>query len=281
MMISKSDKRYTGIKLDKSLGQHILQDKKYLAKLIENSEFDKVDVILEVGSGPGNLTDLLLAQEKPVLSVELDRRFAEKLASAYRENRYFRLLECDILSKGRINPTVAKELASYERWALVSNLPYNVAGNVIVESLYFSPASIFICATVQKEVGLRLSAKPGTKSYGPLSVIVQAVSDVKLIATVPPGAFVPPPKVYSAIVKIEYNEQLASRVGHPESFRNFVHQLFRHRRKTLRSGWIKYLPSDIREKAQNICEKLGIDVSLRAEALSVEQIVRLADEMQS
>ncbi len=281
MIMRKNDKRYQGIKLAKSLGQHILADKQYLAKIIENCDFGDIEVILEVGPGPGNLTDLLLEQSKPVLAVELDKRFAEILSSAYSNNPNFKLFAGNILHKGHLNPEIMRELSRYKHWALISNLPYNVAGNVIVESLYCKPAVRFICATVQKEVALRLSSKPANKSYGPLSVIAQAVSSVRVIATIPPGAFVPPPKVQSSIVKIDYDEKLSENISDSKFFREFVHRLFRHRRKTLRAGWIKYLPEDIQQNAESICNELSIDMSLRAETLSVNQIIELAEKLKS
>ncbi len=275
----KNNKRYRGIKLTKSLGQHILADKRYLSKIIANCDFDDIDIILEVGPGPGNLTDLLLEQNKPIIAVELDKRFADKLTGVYRDNPRLKLFECDILLKGRLNPLIVDELKKFERWALISNLPYNVAGTVIIESLYCEVPAVFICATVQREVAQRLSAKPAGKIFGPLSVLVQAVSNVKIISTIPPGAFVPPPKVDSAIIKINYVAQLAGRIADAEFFSDFVHRLFRHRRKTLRSGWIKYFPEDIQQDIVNICDELEIDLSVRPEVLTVEQIILLADKL--
>jgi len=272
----RNNKRYRGIKLTKSLGQHILSDKRYLSKIIENCDFDRIDAVLEVGSGPGNLTDLLLEQDKTVIAVELDKRFADKLTYVYRDNPRLKLFECDILSKGKLNPLIVDELRKFSRWALVSNLPYNVAGTVIIESLYCDWPADFICATVQKEVAQRLSAEPASKTYSPLSVMAQAVSKVEIVSVIPPGAFVPHPKVYSAIVKINYVAQLADRLTDMDFFSDFVHRLFRHRRKTLRSGWIKYLPENVQQRTIDICDELGIVLSQRPETLSVEQIISLS-----
>ncbi len=132
---------------------------------------------------------------------------------------------------------------------------------------------------IQKEVAARMAAKPGSKDYGVLSVLVQALSSVKIISYVPPGAFLPPPKVHSAIVKIAYNPEKETEIQSKTCFRELVSRLFRHRRKTLRGGWIRMLPEDQQVPAGQILNKLKIDPTRRPETLTVSDFVNLANQV--
>lgn len=270
-----------GIRLSKSLGQHILASHAYLQKIVDNCDFDAVDLILEVGPGTGNLTELLVSEGKKVLAVEIDSRFAGNLKEKFSNFNNFQLYNCDILTRGKLNSAITSELVKSGslRWGLVSNLPYNVASTVIVESLYFEVPPSFLCVTVQKEVAQRITSSNGVKSYGPLSVLCQAVADVKFIATIPPGAFVPPPKVYSGIIRVSFNPVRASKISDYDYFRKFVTRIFRHRRKTLRSGWIKKLPEVQKVLMMDELAKLGIDSGSRPESLDAHQCVVLAKKL--
>ena len=270
-----------GIRLSKSMGQHILASHAYLRKIIDCCDFDAVDLILEVGPGPGNLTQLLVDEGKSVLAVELDSRFIASLEKKFAGIDHFQLYNCDILTRGRISSQITSELdkVPHLRWALVSNLPYNVASTVMVESLYCKCPPAFMCVTIQKEVAQRVTGTHGLKTYGPLSVLCQAVASAKFIATIPPGAFVPPPRVHSGIVKLSFDPLLASKIADYDFFRKFVTRIFRHRRKTIRSGWIKKLPEPRQIVMTSELEKLGIDSESRPESLEPNHCVALANKL--
>ncbi len=263
------------VKLTKRLGQHLLVDPGYLHKIINNSDLQEVDLTLEVGPGTGNLTELLIPAAKKVLAVELDRRFCQILRDRFPPP--FQLFEGDIMAAGGLNPAVVKLLP--EKWALVANLPYNVASPVIIEALYLPNPPKFLCVTIQKEVAQRIAAHPDTKAYGVLSVLVQAANRAKIIATIPPGAFLPPPKVHSAIVKITRDPHQAEQIKSPGHFRQLVSRVFRHRRKTLRAGWVKLLPRDQQEKAAAALAELNIDPARRPETLTVPDFIALANAL--
>ncbi|MFA5866261.1 MAG: 16S rRNA (adenine(1518)-N(6)/adenine(1519)-N(6))-dimethyltransferase RsmA [Phycisphaerae bacterium] len=263
------------VKLTKRLGQHLLVDKGYLRKVIENSELDTVDQVLEVGPGTGNLTELLVEKTPNLIAVELDRRFCQLLTSEFRGK--IQLVEDDILVKGSFNPLVAGMLR--KKWALVANLPYNVASVVMVDALYLDNPPQFMCVTIQKEVAQRMASKPNCKSYGVLSALVQALSEVKIISYVPPGAFLPPPRVHSAIVKITWRPELAGRIKSREDFRVLVSRLFRHRRKTLRGGWVRMLEEGQQKQADKALGELGIDSGRRPETLCVSEFIELSNKI--
>jgi 16S rRNA (adenine1518-N6/adenine1519-N6)-dimethyltransferase len=262
------------VKLTKHLGQHLLVDPGYLRKVIDNSELQDVDLVLEVGPGTGNLTELLIPAAKKVLAVELDRRFCELLRNKFATP--FELFEGDILAAGDLNPGVLEKLP--EKWALVANLPYNVASPIMVEALYLPNPPKFMCVTIQKEVAQRMVAGPGTRTYGVLSVLIQALAEVKIVSHIPPGAFLPPPKVHSSIVKIVYAPEKAKTVADPAHFRKIASRIFQHRRKNLRGGWIKPLPADQQEKAAKALASLNIDPTRRPETLTVTDFVTLANQ---
>jgi 16S rRNA (adenine1518-N6/adenine1519-N6)-dimethyltransferase len=261
------------VRLTKRLGQHLLVDPTYLRKVAESADLSSVDLVLEIGPGTGNLTEFLVRSARKVLAVELDRRLYPALKSRFAD--HFQLFEGDILDRGRFNPAVADLLP--ENWALVANLPYNVASPVMIEALFLPNSPKFLCVTIQKEVARRLAAEPGGKTYGALSVLVQALADVKIVAYVPPGAFLPPPKVESAVVKMTWNPQRAGTIKDLGFFRDLVSRLFQHRRKTVRSGWLKMLPQDRQPQATRALANLHIDPIRRPETLTIDEFIALAN----
>jgi 16S rRNA (adenine1518-N6/adenine1519-N6)-dimethyltransferase len=267
------------IRLTRRLGQHLLVDQHYLQTVIDHSDFAAVDLVLEVGPGPGNLTERLIERANRVISVELDQRFCEILRQKFYDRETFTLMEKSILAGGKLDPEVVASVCEAERWGLSANLPYNVGSIVMVESLYLSCPPAYMCVMIQKEVARRLAGEPGSKDYGVLSVLAQALAEVKIVTSVPPGAFLPPPKVHSAIVQFIYRPELAARVASKGYFRQAVSRLFRHRRKTLRGGWVKMLEKDQQGLVESILTDLEIDMSRRAETLSVGEFVALANRL--
>jgi 16S rRNA (adenine1518-N6/adenine1519-N6)-dimethyltransferase len=285
--VTQSDKDQTlgkilsnhSIRLTRRLGQHLLVNAHYLQTVIDNSDIDSVDLVLEVGPGPGNLTELLVAKAKRVLSVELDKRFCELLRRKFHDCGTFELHECDILTSGSLNPVISDQLRQAGRWGLSANLPYNVASVLIIESLFWDTPPVYICVMIQKEVAQRIASPADSKHYGVLSVLIQAWAEVKIVASVPPGAFLPPPKVHSAIIQIVYKPKLAARIVQPAFFRQFVSRLFRHRRKTLRGGWVKMQPVEAQSLIEKALTEMNIDSTRRPETLTVEEFIALSNRL--
>ncbi len=267
------------IRLTRRLGQHLLVNDHYLQTVIENSDLSEVNLVLEIGPGPGNLTKLLLDKCNKLVSVELDSRFCEYLRLNLHDRANFHLIEKDIIKSGTLDNEVINIVREAGSWGLSANLPYKVASIILVESLYMDVPPKYICVMIQKEVAQRLAGKVGSDHYGVLSVLAQAVAEVKIVTVVPPGAFLPPPKVQSAIVKLTYKKDLADRIASKDFFRGMVSRLFRHRRKTLRGGWVKMLPEDQQDTAEQILAELHIDPVRRAETLSVDEFILLANRL--
>lgn len=189
-----------GLRPKRSLGQNFLHDQNQLRKLIDAADLDRGDVVLEVGPGTGTLTEALLESEAEVIACELDDNLADLVADRFAGR--IALIRGDCLDKRRtLNAAIVDTIAA-RRFRLVANLPYNVASPLLATLLINHPNCAGQFVTIQKEVADRLLAKPGSKDYGPLGIIIQALAEVRRIGTVPPSCFWPQPKVTSAMVSL-------------------------------------------------------------------------------
>lgn len=256
-----------------------------MEKLVASAELDGDDLVLEVGTGTGGLTGYLLEHAGLVISVEIDRRL---VASAHRmlgRNERLMLLTSDILrSKHELSPTVTEALLSswqsgkFARFKLVANLPYSVATPVVAEFLRFEPLlPERMCFTVQREVATRISARPGSRDYGWLSVLVQSLASVQCMADMSASCFYPRPKVDSTIMRLFPNPNRPKPVR-MDHFAQLVQYLFQHRRKMLAGNLRKFRElTDADWSVECILEETGIDGKLRPEKLSVESFWMLSD----
>jgi 16S rRNA (adenine1518-N6/adenine1519-N6)-dimethyltransferase len=272
-----------GIHPKNKLGQNFLIDLNLLTVIVRAAELTRDDVVLEVGSGTGGLTNRLAEDAGAVLGIEIDRDFLALAHDAVAGRSNVTLLGVDILkNKNELNPGVMAKLAeiraqwSGSRLKLVANLPYAVATPVIANLLLSEFAFERMVVMVQLEIAERLQASPGTKDYGALAVLVQSLADVETIRRVPPSVFWPRPQVASAIVRIRPSAAKRQRVGEVQRFRNFLRDLYTHRRKNLR-GALAALPSGRRDKAEvdRKLAELGLEPTVRAEELNIEQHLRL------
>ena len=274
-----------GIRPRKSLGQHFLVDTNLINCLIQAAPIDPKTMILEVGCGVGNLTEPLLERAAAVLAVEIDRNLANIAKANLSKYNNLHLLVVDIITKGAINKTVQEHIElltvpAGRTWAMVANLPYNIASPLIINLAYMTrnrPA--YLCFTVQKEVADRLAAAPPGKIYGALSVLIQAMGQVDVLRRLGPAVFYPRPKVNSAMVRVDLISAEKSRVYDPAKLRRIVSAVFLHRRKTIRSGWIKPLAADRGAAALAACKSADIDISHRPGQIAVRQYIALANAL--
>jgi len=273
-----------GIRPKNKLGQNFLIDLNLLDLLLRAAELTAEDLALEVGSGTGSLTARLAEQAGAVVSVELDPHFAQMVKEAVAGRDNVTLLHADILrNKNELNPGVLETLretqarAGTTRLKLVANLPYAVATPVISNLLLSDVAVERMVVTVQWEIAERLTAAPNTKEYSALAVLVQSVADVRLIRRLPPAVFWPRPQVDSAIVLIRPNAAKRAHVGDVVRFRSFLRDLYAHRRKNLRGALVALANADFtKEEVDRKLAELGIEGTLRAETLDLEQHLRLS-----
>lgn len=232
------------------LGQHFLSDPKILGRIVDALDPVAGETVLEIGPGRGSLTEVLLARELNVVAIEKDRELAAAL-----DRPGLQVLVGDAL---RLDwPRVAK---------VVGNIPYYITSPLIDKALA-PPLPERIVFLVQAEVADRLAAGPGTKTYGALTVGVQAVCRVEKLFEVAAGSFRPPPKVRSAVVRLTPLEQPLVRPDEVAPFRSFVTACFSQRRKQLKNA--------VPGMSASALERLGIDPTLRPERLSPEAFVRL------
>jgi len=272
-----------GIEPKNKLGQNFLIDLNLLDLIIRTAELTRDDLVLEVGSGTGTLTGRLADAAGAVVSVEIDPAFHVLTRELLSGRANVRLLQGDVLkSKNEINPEVIAALDAaadefhLKRRKLVANLPYVIATPLIGNALIANLEVASMVVMVQWEIAERLTAAVGSHEYSSLAILVQSVADVEIIRRLPPAVFWPRPKVDSAIVKIVPNQAKRAKVGDVQKFRIFLRDLYSHRRKNLRgalSGW----PSGRREKPEvdRKLAELGLDGSIRAEELDIEQHLRL------
>lgn len=271
----------------RSLGQHFLFDPSLLRQVVEVAELDSQDFVLEVGTGPGTLTHLMLDCAKGVVGVEIDQQLAAFLAEVLGEHEGFQLICGDVLASkhkldDRVVDALKKGCAAGGRVKCVSNFPYAVATPVIVALLAeharaqgFTLTSVV--GVVQRELADRLTAKPGTKDYGPASVLVQTLGDVERVRDIAAGAFRPPPKVGSSLIRVRVHEVVPPLVGGErwQVFDGLVSKLFRFRRKTVRKAMVLACPDDL-EVMLEVLRAHGVDPSARVEAIAPDLFVRLA-----
>jgi len=232
------------------LGQHFLSDPRILGRIVDALDPVPGETVLEIGPGKGSLTAALLARGLNVVAIEKDRVLAAGLVRAN-----LQVLQGDAL---RLEwPRVPK---------IVGNIPYYITSPLIDKALT-PPLPERVVFLVQAEVADRLSASPGTKTYGALSIGVQAVCRVEKLFTVAPGSFKPPPKVRSAVVRLTPLAQPLVRPEEITPFRVFVTACFSQRRKQLKNA--------VPGVSANQLEELGIDPTLRPERLTPEAFVRL------
>jgi 16S rRNA (adenine1518-N6/adenine1519-N6)-dimethyltransferase len=264
------------------LGQNFLVDLNLLDFIARAAELTADDCVLEVGTGTGSLTSRLADRAGAVVTVEIDTALqpVSEQMCAGRRNVTFVRGDC-LAKKSELNPdmlaTWARVAKGYKHRKLVANLPYAIAtplvSNLLVTDI---PIACFVIM-VQWEIGERMAAKPGTKDFNALSVLIQSLAHVEVVRKVAPSNFHPRPQVDSAIVKIVPDATKRATVGDVLSFRSFIRDLYTHRRKNLRQALIGF-PGGRKDKGEVDAKlkELGIDGGIRAETLSVDDHHRLS-----
>ena len=260
--------RRHGLQADKGFGQHFLVDEAALRAIVQAAELKVGDQVLEVGPGLGVLTHALASAGADVTAVELDQRLLPVLAETLADLND----DPEAGSATVVHEDALKfDLARLPEGAkLVANLPYNVATPIIANALESGRFSQLVFL-VQREVGDRLAAAPGTPAFGALSLLVAHFGQARVVRLVPPGAFMPLPKITSAVVRIDVKPGAEP---NPQLFK-LIHQGFAHRRKTLRKN-LEYAGYD-RQSVDSALERLGVDSRVRAEQLGLAQFEKLLE----
>lgn len=259
--------RRFGVRPNRELGQNFLIDNNILGVIGRAAELDPADVVLEVGGGLGVLSEYVAARVGHLHVVEIDASLEAPLAEALEPfpNTSLHLADAVKLDLAALAPAPTK---------VVANLPYGVAATVLLKSVAELPGAALWVAMVQREVGERLAAAPGNKSYGATSVLAQLSCQVRVLRRVPRTVFHPEPNVESALVVMR-RDGPAPR----PALNALVHAGFAHRRKALAGSLALSpgAPDDLRAAARQALTALGLPADARAERLAPQDWPRLAD----
>jgi len=255
----------------KKWGQHFLEDRNVLKKVLKCAEIAEEDVVLEVGPGLGVMTQALAQEAGKVIAVEIDARLVEILRSKLAGFPNVEIIRSDIL---RFN--LRQYLGSEKRPVkVVANLPYQISTPLLFRFIDSRDLYSRLILMLQREVAERMIASPGKKTYGPLSVLVQSVADISICFIVKPSAFFPPPDVESAVIDLSWKERPMIFTEEEEGFRSVVKGCLGYRRKTLANA-LKHSGLSLPETLDERLEEIGIDPRRRPETLSVQEFVALA-----
>lgn len=277
--------REAGLNPDSRHGQNFLIDLNLLELLARTADVGPQDVVLEVGTGTGSLTALLAASAAAVVTVEIDQHLFQLASEVLAPFENVVMLHQDALrNKNNFHQNVLDTVRSQldaeagRRFKLAANLPYNIATPVISNLLLTDLDPVSMTVTIQKELADRITAAPGSKDYGALSVWIQSLCDAEVIRVMPPSAFWPRPKVHSAIVQIVPRPKKRARIADLEFFHVFVRSMFFHRRKFLRSEVLSAYKHRLDKPAvDDILGRLGLGPQARAEQLDVETMLALCE----
>lgn len=260
----------------KSLGQNFLIALPTIEKIVRTLNISESDKILEIGPGPGIMTKLLTEQAKFVAAVETDKEMIRILENELGKTPNLHVIHGDVL-----DTNLEKLIGTKDRWLFAGNIPYNITSPLLFHLRHFRNLFRYGLLTMQKEVGDRLTAVPGTKDYGILSIGLQVISKVERCFKISPSSFYPAPKVDSTVVKISFEDATDYGVSDLDFFTNVVRAAFGTRRKKLKnsmsnSPFLK-LP---KKKIEEAIEALGIAQTSRAEELDIKTFVKLANALQ-
>src|SRR5690554_2973389 len=267
------------MRLSKKLGQNLLIDHNIIDIILRAANIKEDDIVLEIGPGIGSLTQGLLEKNKKgrVIAVERDGKMVEVLDDLFKEESRLELLEEDVL---KVNWTsfFKKRHPSWRKIKVVANLPYNIATAVISSLLETGLNFELMVFMVQKEVARRITARPGGKEYGVLSIAVQYYTVPVFIHEVSPAVFIPRPAVNSAIVKLVPSQDPEVSPINEEFFFSVVKAIFQQRRKTIKNALKNAINLNLDKGViEESLRSMGINILKRGEKLSPEEMIRLSN----
>jgi 16S rRNA (adenine1518-N6/adenine1519-N6)-dimethyltransferase len=260
------------IKPKKSLGQNFLTDKNILLKMVSACVLSGDDIVLEIGAGMGDLTQILAQRAKEVYSLEIDRRVFGALKQRLGAYPNFRLLEGDILKFDIAR--FARERSNNRKIKVVGNIPYYISTPIIEHLIRYRELIDTVFMTVQKEFARRVVAAAGSKEYGSLSCFVGYYAESRVLFEIKRGSFKPSPKVDSCFLSLKFREAPPVNVDGEDLLFSLVRAAFNQRRKTLRNSLAGYLDGALLE---GFLKDRGIDRNVRAERLTLGEFADICN----
>lgn len=256
-------------------GQNFLVKSQYCDRIAASVRPKADETILEIGPGHGALTELLLESGAQIVAIEVDHDLILPLTSSFATRQNFRLIEADALKVD-----FCQVIAPAATARVVANLPYNISTPILQRLIEHRRCITEMTLMLQREVVERITAEPGGKEYGYLSVLVQFYCEAEQLFDVPPSAFRPVPKVVSSIVRLRVRPEPAAMVGDEALFVELTKTLFAQRRKTihnnLRAGWTR-LGLSSADQIRPALAATELDPQRRAETLTIAELARLTN----
>lgn len=258
------------IKFKKRFGQNFINNKAIIDKIVSINSDVSNSLVIEVGPGGGILTSSLAEKYKNVLAYEIDNSLSDEL-----NKRISSFSNVDIIYKDFLNADIASDISNYkyDKLYFVSNVPYYITSPILMKLIDSNIKFNKITMMVQKEVGDRYSSKEGSKTYGAISVILNYLFDVKKEFYVSKNNFTPKPKVDSVVISFTPKD-VDNNIDF-NSFRRFINDSFKHRRKTLKNNLSSYNLN----KISSVLEENGYSLNSRAEEISLELFIKIFKSM--
>jgi 16S rRNA (adenine1518-N6/adenine1519-N6)-dimethyltransferase len=269
-----------GFSFKKSLGQNFLIDTNILNRIVDHAGLTEESGAIEIGPGIGALTEQLAKNCQKVVAFEIDQRLIPILKDTLSPYPHVEVIHEDIL-KANVMSVIESEFKGIDDVMVVANLPYYVTTPIIMKLLEDQLPIRGIVCMLQKEVADRISAKPGTKEYGSLSIAVQYYTNAEIVMIVPKTVFVPQPNVDSAVIRLTRRQTPIVEVKDEGFFFQITRASFAQRRKTLLNNLQSGLKNgkEKKELILSILEEVQIEPSRRGETLSIEEFARLSDAL--
>lgn len=268
-------KKY-GITANKKLGQNFLIDDNVIQGIVKSAQIESTDLVIEIGPGLGTLTAPLLEKAGKVIAIELDQKMLKILNDRFHLYDNFMLLNNDILQVD-LKKIIKENISGFSKVKVVANLPYYITTPIIMKLLEEKLDIESITVMVQKEVADRITAIPGDKLSGAITYSVDYYAEAKKVIFVDKQCFIPSPEVDSEVIKLDIRSTPAVNVNDEELFFRIIKASFMQRRKTLINGLSNSGIITNKEKIKNIFEKIGIDLGIRGEKLTIEQFAKLSN----
>ncbi|MBA9087576.1 16S rRNA (adenine1518-N6/adenine1519-N6)-dimethyltransferase [Fontibacillus solani] len=268
-----------GFSFKKSLGQNFLIDQNILGKIVAAAELDSTKGALEIGPGIGALTEKLAQTAGHVAAIEIDQRLLPILEEVLEPYPHVEVVHGDVL-KLDLRDLFQSQFSGVSSVSVVANLPYYVTTPILMKLLEEKLPLENIVVMIQKEVAERMSASPGGKDYGSLSIAVQYYSEPELVCTVPHSVFIPQPNVDSAVIRLKVRKTPPVQLEDQDFFFEVVQASFAQRRKTISNNLkSRFFAGEDRQRLESLLAEAEIEPARRAETLHIEEFAKLSNTL--
>ena len=264
-----------GFRFSKSLGQNFLTDQNIIDKIVDGSDIDEDDLVIEIGPGIGVITAACAQRAEKVVAIEIDKNLLPVLQYTLGEYGNVEVVNNDVL-KTDINGIIEEK--GFKSAKIIGNLPYYITTPIIMHLLENHVNAESITVMMQKEVADRIKSAPGKKTYGAISVAVQYYCTVETVTDVSKEVFMPKPKVDSTVLRLDLRKEPPVQLKDRDVFFGCIKKGFGQRRKTLLNSMTGFRGMD-KDAIRECLEESGIEPSRRAETLSIEEFAELANKI--